>query len=197
MTKKIAFIGSAGSGKSTLATDVFTHMKKLGVNAELITEWIRYDIQMNGPLQNIWEQYRTLHHQRTMEDSVPETVEWMITDSGCLTPYFYSCLYTDQADERQRLVLSDMFKFMIDDLYQKRYYKVFFLPASEIYSKKSDIADDGTRYQTPEELEILDQHMTLVFSKMFKVDNVHVLDCPVSERTQKVLGILDIPYNIT
>ena len=119
MTKKIAFVGSAGSGKSTLACEVFTELKKQNYNAELINEWIRYDIQANGPMQSVWEQYRTLHHQRQLEDSVPKEVDYMITDSGCLNPYFYSCLYTSGADERQRLVLADMFKFLIDDLYKK------------------------------------------------------------------------------
>src|SRR5690554_6481933 len=135
MTKKIAFIGSAGTGKSTLATDVFTHLKKQGKNVELITEWVRYDIQSNGPMKSIWEQYRTLHHQRQIEDAVPDNVEWMITDSGTLTPYFYACLYTKKT-ERERLCLADMFKFLIDDLYKRRYTYVFFLPGSEVYKNK-------------------------------------------------------------
>lgn len=191
MTKKIAFIGSAGSGKSTLATDVFTKLKIAGHNAELVTEWIRYDIQANGPMQSIWEQYRTLHHQRRLEDAVPNNVDWLITDSGCLTPYFYSCLYTSTADERQRLVLADMFKFLIDDLYQKRYEYVFFLPSK--LTKKDGvkkITDDGTRYQSEEELNILDEHMKLVFTKMFKLDNIIELNCPLEKRCKEVLKIL-------
>ena len=119
MNKKIVFIGSAGSGKSTLATEVFTHLKKSDINAELVSEWIRYDIQANGPMESIWEQYRTLHFQRQMEDAVPDSVEWLITDSGCLTPYFYSCLYASNADERERLMIYDMFKLLIDDIVKK------------------------------------------------------------------------------
>lgn len=191
MTKKIAFIGSAGSGKSTLATEVFTELKKKGHNAELITEWIRYDIQANGPMESIWEQYRTLHHQRQLEDAVPSAVEWMITDSGCLTPYFYSCLYTSGADERQRLVLADMFKFLIDDLYKKRYEYVFFLHGKKLREKNvKKITKDGTRYQSEKELEILDEHMSLVFTKMFKIDNIINLECPLEKRCQKVLDII-------
>ena len=191
MTKKIAFIGSAGSGKSTLATSVFTKLKEQGHNAEIITEWIRYDIQSNGPMESIWEQYRTLHHQRQLEDAVPENVEWVITDSGCLTPYFYSCLYTSKADERERLVLADMYKFLIDDLFKKRYEYVFFLPG-ELTKKKNakKITNDGTRYQSEEELDILDDHMRLVFTKMFKLDNVIELDCSLKKRTEEVLKII-------
>lgn len=191
MTKKIAFIGPAGSGKSTLATEVFTLLKKKDKNVELVSEWIRYDIQVNGPLESIWEQYRTLHFQRQMEDAVPDSVEWLITDSGCLTPYFYSCLYASKADERERLVLADMFKFLIDDLYKKRYEYVFFLSGAETYKKsKGKIIKDGTRYQSIEELEILDAHMRLVFTKMFNIDNIITLDCPLKDRIGKVIKVI-------
>ena len=190
MTKKIAFIGSAGSGKSTLAADIFVELKKKGHKVELVTEWIRQDIQVNGPMTTIWEQYRVLHHQRSIEDSVTKEADWMITDSGVLTPYFYSCLYSNKANERERLVLADMFKFLIDDLYQKRYQYVFFLPGKYAYSINKDIAKDGTRYQTDEELHILDDHMRLVFTRMFKVDNIIELDVPMAKRTKEVLKVL-------
>lgn len=190
MTKKIAFIGSAGSGKSTLAADVFVEMKKKGYNVELVTEMIRTDIQINGPMTTIWEQYRTIFKQREVENAVPNTVEWIITDSGTLTPYFYSCLYTNKTNERERLVLADMFKFLIDDLYQKRYHYVFFLPGKYVYDTNKDIAKDGTRYQSDEELQILDDHMRLVFTRMFKVDNIIELDVPMKKRTKEVLKVL-------
>ena len=84
-----------------------------------------------------------------------------------------------------------MFKFLIDDLFQKRYDYVFFLPGKEIYDKDKDkIIEDGTRYQTTEELKILDDHMELVFTRMFNVDNVINLDCSLDERAETVMKIL-------
>jgi GTPase SAR1 family protein len=59
MGKKIIFIGTASSGKSTLSTNVFSTIKSAGYNAELVDEFIRRDIQANGPMESIWEQYRT------------------------------------------------------------------------------------------------------------------------------------------
>lgn len=191
MQKKVVFIGSAGTGKSTLATEIFVKLKKKGLNTELIHEFIRYDIQANGPMESIWEQYRTLLSQRSLEDAVPDSVDWVIADSGTLTPYFYCILYASKANERERLVLADMFKFLIDDLFQKRYDYVFFLTGKEIYDKETDkIIDDGTRYQSSEELNILDDHMKLVFTRMFNVDNVINLDCPLIERAETVMRIL-------
>ena len=88
-------------------------------------------------------------------------------------------------------MLADMFKFLIDDLYKRRYTYVFFLRGQRIWEKNIDkITKDGTRYQSPEELNILDEHMSLVFTKMFKIDNIIDLDCPVEERCSKALEIL-------
>lgn len=192
MTKRIAFLGSAGSGKSTLVSDVYTKLKKQGCNVEILVEWIRYDIQENGPMDSIWEQYRTFHHQRTLEDSVPEQVEMVLTDGGCLTPYFYACLYTKTANERERLVLADMFKLFINDLYKKRYSHIFFLPGklTKAQTGADKLTEDGTRFQTEEELRILDEYMSLAFTRMFKVDNVYIIDNPLEERVDAVLDVL-------
>lgn len=192
MTKRIVFIGSVGSGKSTIVTDVITQLKKSGVNAEHVPEMIRYDIQQNGPMESIWEQYRTLQNQREYEDGVPDNVDFAIIDSGCLTPYFYACLYTSTASVRERLVLADMFKYLINDIYKRRYDYIFFLPGK--LTKKetgiNSIINDGTRYQSEEELETLDEHMKLVFTKMFKADNMYSLDGPLVDRADMVLSII-------
>ena len=52
------------------------------------------------------------------------------------------------------------------------------------------IANDGTRYQSADELDILDQHMTLIFTKIFNADNIYKLDCPLNERLTTVLDII-------
>lgn len=190
MTKRIALIGAAGSGKSTLAAEIFVELKKDGKNAELISEWVRSDIHLHGPLETIWEQFRTRMHQKELEDAVPNNVEYIITDSGTLTPYFYACLYADNTDSRQRLVMQDMHKWFLDDLYLRRYDYVFWLPTSETYKIKPDMLEDGTRFQTPEEIDTLEMHMSLMFGRLHKLDNVYVLDVPLAERWRKVLEII-------
>jgi hypothetical protein len=188
--KKICFIGNAGSGKTTLASDVYVHLKKQSVVAEIVPEFIRSDIQLNGPMTSIWEQYRTRSKQKEMEDATPSNVEFMITDSGILTPYFYACLYASNTDARQRLVLQDMYKYFLDDLYLKRYSHIFYLPMAETYARNPDILNDGTRYQTKEEIETLEVHMNLVFTKLHTVDNIYTLSCDLDERTDAVLAII-------
>ena len=189
-TNKICFIGNAGSGKSTLSAEVYVRLKKQHKNAELVTEFVRSDIQINGPMTNIWEQYRTRSNQEELEDCIPQNVEYMVTDSGVLTPYFYASLYADNTDARQRIVLADMYRFLINDLFLKRYTHVFFIPMAETYASNPKMLEDGTRYQTPEQIQILENHMSLIFTAIHRVDNVHILDGPIDERCDRVMKII-------
>jgi hypothetical protein len=188
--KRIAFIGNAGSGKSTLSADVFVQLKKLNVNVELVPEYVRTDIQLNGPMTTIWEQYRTRNNQKELEDSIPANVEYMITDSGVLTPYFYSCLYADNTIPRERIVLQDMYRHLLDDLYLRRYSHIFFLPMKETYQQNPNILSDGTRYQSRDEIMTLEIHFDLVFNKLHRVDNIHILECPLTDRVERVMNII-------
>src|ERR1051326_1126376 len=104
---RVVFIGTAGCGKSTLSSQVFSALKQAGRRVEHIHEFVRYDIHANGPMTSIWEQYRTRQYQKELEDAVPDGADYVICDSGTLTPYFYACLYADPNDARQRLVLHD------------------------------------------------------------------------------------------
>jgi hypothetical protein len=189
-TNKICFIGNAGSGKSTLSAEVYVRLKKQHKNAELVTEFVRSDIQINGPMSNIWEQYRTRSNQEQLENVIPKNVEYMVTDSGVLTPYFYASLYADNTDARQRIVLADMYRFLINDLFLKRYTHVFFIPMAETYASNPNMLSDGTRYQTPEQIQTLENHMSLIFTAIHRVDNVHVLDGPIDERCDRVMQII-------
>lgn len=191
VTKRICFIGNAGSGKSTLAADLYVNLKKTGANAELVPEFIRTDIQLNGPMKDIWEQYRTRAGQKEIEDAIPGTVEYLVTDSGVLTPYFYACLYANNNDPRQRLVLQDMYRYFLNDLYLKRYDFIFFLPMKETYARNPRILDDGTRFQSKEEILTLEEHMGLMLGKLHKVENIYVLDSPLDERLPTVMEIID------
>jgi hypothetical protein len=84
-----------------------------------------------------------------------------------------------------------MFKFLIDDIFKRRYEYVFFLPSDEIYQNNKDkVINDGTRYQSDEELNTLDQHMKLMFTDVFQHDNIVHLNCPLAERADRVLEIL-------
>jgi nicotinamide riboside kinase len=152
--KRIVFIGAAGSGKSALSAQVFAALKTAGRRTEHVHEFVRYDIHRNGAMTSIWEQYRTRQYQKELEDAVPPLVDYVICDSGTLMPFFYATLYANPSDPRERLVLQDMYKYLLDDLYLYRYDLVFLLPVMP-HVKLAD----GTRYQTTEQIKLLDEHM--------------------------------------
>ena len=184
--QKIVFVGAPGSGKSTLAAQIFTALKIRGHNTELVDEFIRRDLQMHGAMTSIWEQYRTRCRQEEIEDAVPEMVEYLVADSGTISPYFYAVHYADPTDKRQRLVLQDMHRYLIDDLYLRRYDHIFYLPVFWTEDKQ-----DGTRFQTDDEIKTLDEHMKMIFTKLFRSCSVHHVDVPYADRFDEVMRIID------
>ena len=179
---KIGFVGAPCSGKSALAAQVFSALKQSSRRAEHIHEFIRHDINAHGPMCSIWEQYRTRQYQKELEDAVPPEIDYVIVDGGLLLPYFFSVLYADPQNPRQRLVLQDMYRYLLDDLYLRRYDLVFYLPLISVTN-----LHDGTRYQTEEELKVLDQHMNLVFTKLHRLSNVHMVNAGLVQRLDEVM----------
>jgi len=180
--KRIVFVGAPCSGKSCLSTQVYSALKQAGRRVEHVHEFVRHDINAFGPMTSIWEQYRTRQFQKELEDAVPPTTDYVICDSGTLSPYFYAVLYADPTQPRQRLVLQDMYKYLLDDLYLRRYDMVFYLPLLSTVN-----VEDGTRYQTDEEIGVLNEHMQLVFTKLHRLPNVHYVDASFEFRLEEVM----------
>lgn len=189
MSKRIAFIGSPGCGKSTCSAEVFVAFKKLALNTELVPEWVRRDIARIGAMQSVWEQSRVLQKHREEEMNFAEDVDFIIVDSGTLTPYFYAALYADKKDPRARVVVQDMYGYLLDDLYSKKYDHIFFVP--RIYTDKAGVSfQDGVRYQTDDEVQVLENYMRLLFCHVHCMDNIHTLECPLNMRVQQVIKVV-------
>jgi GTPase SAR1 family protein len=189
-TKRIAFLGTAGCGKTTLAHDLFVTLKKQGKNTDIVTEYARDYINQYGPPENIFEQYHMYNQQSKKEDSIPANVEYLISDTIRSLGYFYAALYSGKSERRSRLVLNDMHEYLLNDIYNRRYSQVFYLPMAETYAKNPEILKDGTRYQSEEEILALEAHLNLVFTQHHKLDNIHILDCPLEDRLNTVLDII-------
>jgi nicotinamide riboside kinase len=183
---KITFVGCPGSGKTSLAMQVFLSLRTSGRKAELIHEWVRNDIQANGPMTSIWEQYRTRQFQKELEEAIPSAIDYVIVDGGLLLQYFYAVLYADPNEARQRLVLQDIYKYLLDDLYLRRYDMIFYLPLQSMH------LDDGTRFQNDAEVRDLDDHMRMVFTRLHRLSNVYTVnaefDLRLGEVMEKILG---------
>jgi len=193
---RVAIIGAPSCGKSALAADIYTQLKQSGHNVELVHEWIRFDIMTRGSMTSIWEQYRTRQYQKELEDAVPSNVDYVIVDGGLLLPYFFAVLYADPNEPRQRVVLQDMYRYLLDDLYLQRYDKVFYLPLLAGRQR-----EDGTRYQTEAEIALLDEHIRLMFTKLHRLPFVSTVNGGFDQRLDevmwKILGAdyLTLQYN--
>jgi Ni2+-binding GTPase involved in maturation of urease and hydrogenase len=54
---RINLYGPPGSGKTTLATELFCHLKKEGVNCEIVNELAREWAYQNRPIQSLDQIY--------------------------------------------------------------------------------------------------------------------------------------------
>ncbi len=180
---RITFVGAPGSGKSCLSTQVFASLKVAGHKVDHVHEFVRCDINAHGEMKSIWEQYRIRQYQKELEDAVPSIIDYVICDSGTLSPFFYSALYATPSEPREHLVLQDMYRYFISDLFLKRYDLVFYVPLI----KTSADLQDGTRYQTQEEIDTLDEHMRLIFTKVHKLPNIHHVQSGFDGRLEEVL----------
>jgi nicotinamide riboside kinase len=192
MVKKIVFVGPPGSGKSTLCNEVFTALKKKHLNVELIPEYARTYIQKFGVPENLFEQYSIFEGQTSAENIDMSKQDFVLMDSGRITAYFYTVLYMDKAQPRQRFVIQDLYRHFLDDLISRRYDYIFYVPPLETYKVNARILNDGTRYQTDSEVQLLDDFMALFLTRLHKLDNVTKLDCLIADRLNRVLNIVNI-----
>lgn len=85
----INFLGGPGSGKSTGAAYVFSRLKLMGVNCELITEyakdlvWENNDIALSNQIHVFGEQYQRMYR-------CLEKVDVLLTDSPLILSSIYS-----------------------------------------------------------------------------------------------------------
>jgi len=188
--KRIALIGAPGSGKTTLTTELFTQFKILGKNVYLVPEYARDHIDKYGPPTNVLEQYKLFLEQTERENLVPQNVEYAFHDTMRSLGYFYVYMYLEATEKRHLQVVQDMYKFLLEDIYLKRYDHIFYLPLEQTINKNPNILNDGTRYQTKQEQNILDEHMNLVFNTMNKMNNIITINAKLEERCKIITNIL-------
>jgi len=161
---KVGLIGGPCTGKSTIGAELYSICKKNDVNAALVTEFARDEINRGWKFQHPAEQYRLLKHQRIKEDTIPAETLVMITDSPTLLCYYYALVCPSDPLMFPETI-SDLYSEFITD--GKRYDYLFFLNRDFEYSQ------DGTRLQTKEEADqIAIQVKSLL--EMHKIDFIEL-----------------------
>lgn len=190
-TTRIVFIGAPGCGKSTIAAELFIALKKMGKNTELIPEWCRRDIMMNGGMEHILEQYRYMVHNLTEENHFPDNVEYLVQDGGRITGYFYAAYYSKGVDKREKLVIQDLYKDLLDMLYDGYFDRIYFLPRAPVI-EAGGIFKDGTRTQSIEQAEALESYMRTILTDIHKTKAVRIVSGPLDGRLDLILQDLGL-----
>ncbi len=97
MTTIINLWGGPGSGKSTTAAEIFAHLKKQGINCELVQEYIKGWVWEERK-RIFGDQLYILAKQVRKEQILLGKVDFIITDS----PVWFSAFYDWSASEYKR-----------------------------------------------------------------------------------------------
>lgn len=91
-TTVLALYGGPGSGKSTTAASIFAHLKQEGINAELVTEYVKgwaWTDRKIGPLDQFYLFGKQLHR----ESNLYGRVDVLVTDSPIGVSAYYANKY--------------------------------------------------------------------------------------------------------
>jgi nicotinamide riboside kinase len=143
MTLNVGIIGGPGAGKTTTVTGVFSALKQEGINAALIHEFARDEINRGWIQKSLGDQFRILMKQRELEDIVPPQVKVKITDSPALLSYYYGVVSFDSSEWSDILTLPDLYHEFLKDAHR---YDILIL-----LKRDKEYINDGCRTQTEEE----------------------------------------------
>jgi nicotinamide riboside kinase len=143
MTLNVGIIGGPGAGKTTTVAGVFSKIKRANINAALVQEFARDEINRGWTQKSLGDQFRILMKQREREDIIPPQVAVKITDSPALLSYYYGIVSFDARERSDVMTLPDLYYEFLTDLH--RYDLLILLKRTKPYQ------NDGTRAQTEAE----------------------------------------------
>jgi len=181
---RIALIGGPGTGKSTLAARLYSELKELGKNTELVQEYAREHLNRHGITTDVLNQYMFYERQRDKEDIIPEQVEYIITDSPTILSYIYALLYANIKNVNHQELLIDMYSKIIRDGLN-RYSHIYYLAPTREYKL------DGTRTQTEKESNSIGNNIQK-FLDMHKIKYKTLNMSATHDRTVQIIKDLKI-----
>lgn len=166
---KVCVVGSPSCRKSTVCEQVNVVLKMAGIKSELVREFARDYIDLNGHLQEPWEQSVIYEGQKKREDAVMASgKEVVLCDSSTFLGIVYLNHLYNKRDFRRTAdfyFLKEMYGKYIEGMYD--YDLIFYAPPV------GENIKDGTRIQTDDERLSISNQIT-AFMDMHGV-KYHVL----------------------
>lgn len=145
MTTVINLIAGPGTGKSTMSADIYSRMKRKGLNVELVREvakeWV-WEGRKIGP----FEQIAIIGEQIKRESSLFGKVDYIITDSPALLGAFY--FEYNHGPLFMNSFIKDYYKFSEKNGIKFENY---------IIPRSNEIYDTKGRYETLQEALVIDE----------------------------------------
>lgn len=175
MTKVINLFAGSGAGKSTIAAGLYYQMKLLGLNVELVREYVK-TMAWQGIKIGPYDQPYIFGMQLKYESSLYNKVDYIITDSPLLLSPVYELYYRgDSITEHPAL------KFMNKAKEDGVEYINLFLERNKPF-------DTRGRYETEEQAKQVDD---LLKVKLIEWDMpytmINATDC---DKVKTIMGIL-------
>lgn len=149
MTTIVNLYGGPGSGKSTTASDLFSLLKKAGINAELVQEYVK-QWAWEGRKPVSYDQFYFFGKQSRKEYSLFDKVDVIVTDSPmAINGYYAQHFGSPQQGALFRNMLLEYLRMCEKDGHTHHHV---FLTRVKDYNPKG-------RYQTLEQAMEIDQNL--------------------------------------
>lgn len=187
---RIGFVGVPGTGKTSTARGVASSCRGIEnlKNIELVNEYARRYINKYGSIENLWEQVRIFEKQLEWEESIPNKIDLMITDSPLHMGFIY-CSELMTNNSKDILLMNDIFKRMNKINNPPRYDIIFYLPPV------LKAVDDGTRRKehfNDEWRERNDNFIKVVFGNIFKPQRfITLTETTIEDRVKRAIEVLE------
>ena len=186
MSVLIGICGGPSSGKTTLSRALTNELCLLGHNAEQVTEYARFhtarcsQYPVNHP-RDLLYQYMVLEKQLEWENAIPQTMEYVVSDSPVIIGMIYTHALTNFEDYNQVAFYHLHYQHILQ--HKNRYNPLFYLPYGDIEFKL-----DGLRNQDAGRAQRIGEKIKafLVFHDISFHEVVGTLD----ERIEKCISII-------
>jgi len=180
MTKVINLLGGSGTGKSTLAAGLFYEMKKMGLEAELVNEYVK-KWAWTGRKVGALDQVYIFGKQAKSEHDLYGKVDYIITDSPLLLSPIYEKYYSSDGES---IVESSVLAHIAKAEENGVTHLNFLIPRTKPFNPKG-------RFETEEAAKMID---SLVESYLIKKDIpfTRLTNVEHDDKVQEILKLVGV-----